>query len=324
MNTNVSICKLTHLVKINESQSENGIFYSVMLDGEELEFRFCRNCYKKIQIERNKEIIVSLLLNGKIPNSENGLLHWGDDGIIKDHDAIDLEKIIATGVYPRSPKEKAENLFMELFKLQKHDGQVIEIGSLGYFTRRRALSLYFKNRDELMYYTRALAAQKDIELVDNRDANNIIRLSFTFQGLNNYINLFEKGYNSKNCFVAMSFSEDPLIKSIRENIKEAILETGYVPILIDEQHIGGKTIVDEMIHRIRNCKFCISDFTEQRHGVYFEGGLAIGAGKPVIYTCQKDDFPNVHFDIKQLQHIIYNTPEELKTALKHKIKAWIL
>jgi hypothetical protein len=46
-------------------------------------------------------------------------------------------------------------------------------------------------------------------------------------------------------------------------------------------------------------------------------------GKQVIYTCKADDFENAHFDIKQLQHIIYKDENELEEALFHKIKAWI-
>ena len=123
----------------------------------------------------------------------------------------------------------------------------------------------------------------------------------------------------------MSFDKDPLIANIRNSIKDAIIESGYIPILVDEKHIEtGKTIPDEMIHLLRNCKFCIADFTGHKGGVYFESGFAVGQGKPVIFTCQKDDFENTHFDIKQFQHIIYQSPSDLKDALKHKIKAWIV
>ena len=37
----------------------------------------------------------------------------------------------------------------------------------------------------------------------------------------------------------------------------------------------------------------------------------------------EDDFENAHFDIKQLQHVLYKTPEELEKKLADKIEFWI-
>jgi nucleoside 2-deoxyribosyltransferase len=122
----------------------------------------------------------------------------------------------------------------------------------------------------------------------------------------------------------MNFDTNPEIIAIRETIKFAVLECGYIPILLDEQHIeSDKTIPDEMIHLIRNSKFCIADFTGHKGGVYFESGFALGLGKPVIYTCSETHFDKAHFDIRQMQHIIYKDLDGFKTALVNKIKAWI-
>ncbi|MEP6737098.1 MAG: hypothetical protein ABJA70_16360, partial [Chryseolinea sp.] len=84
-----------------------------------------------------------------------------------------------------------------------------------------------------------------------------------------------------------------------------------------------KTINDEIIAGLRKCKFCIADFSYHRNGVYFEAGFALGQKKPVIYSCMKEEFAKAHFDIKPLQHIIYDTPDELRDKLISKIQAWI-
>ena len=58
-------------------------------------------------------------------------------------------------------------------------------------------------------------------------------------------------------------------------------------------------------------------------GVYFESGFALGQGKKVIYTCSNTEFANAHFDIRPLQHIIYETTEQLTKDLINKIEAFI-
>jgi nucleoside 2-deoxyribosyltransferase len=69
--------------------------------------------------------------------------------------------------------------------------------------------------------------------------------------------------------------------------------------------------------------FCISDFTEQKDGVYFEAGYALGRGLKVIYTCEEGDFKNSHFDTNHFPHIIYKNEVELEEKLINKIEAWI-
>lgn len=68
----------------------------------------------------------------------------------------------------------------------------------------------------------------------------------------------------------------------------------------------------------------IADFTEQKAGVYFEAGFALGLGRPVIYTVHQNDLADSHFDTKPLQHIVYENMEELEFKLTNKIKAWIV
>ena len=59
-----------------------------------------------------------------------------------------------------------------------------------------------------------------------------------------------------------------------------------------------------------------------RNGVYFEVGFALGLGKQVIYLSHKDYFEDSHFDIRQLQHIIYESPEDLEKLLIDKVNVW--
>ena len=125
------------------------------------------------------------------------------------------------------------------------------------------------------------------------------------------------------CFVAMSFEEslkkpiydDGIYKAVKEDCKMEPVRIDLVP--------HNDNIIDKIIAEIRTCQFMVADFTGQKCGVYFEAGFAKGLGREVIWTCREDDFENVHFDIAQFSHIIWNNSDDLRTKLAHRIKATI-
>ena len=124
---------------------------------------------------------------------------------------------------------------------------------------------------------------------------------------------------AKNVFVAMSFADD--MKPIRESIKKAITECGYIPRIMDEiEH--NHQIVPEMLYEIRQAKFVIADLTGHNNGAYFEAGYALGNGKEVIQLCRKDKFgEDGHFDVKQVNTILWEDTKDLQERLKNRIRA---
>jgi len=121
----------------------------------------------------------------------------------------------------------------------------------------------------------------------------------------------------------MSFDEED--KTIfTEAIQPACELTGFRARKVDEEHYSSEiTINDAIISLLKQCKFCIADFTKQKDGVYFESGYALGRGLKVIYTCREDFFEDCHFDTNHFPHIKYKTNEELKKRLIDKINAYI-
>jgi len=78
----------------------------------------------------------------------------------------------------------------------------------------------------------------------------------------------------------------------------------------------------------RKCDDCeyaadCKDKIRPRGGVYFEAGFAMGLGIPVIWTVRKDQIEQVHFDTRQYNHIVYDSPEDLKQKLCNRIRATI-
>ena len=73
----------------------------------------------------------------------------------------------------------------------------------------------------------------------------------------------------------------------------------------------------------------MADFTQGRDGarggVYYRAGFAHVMGLPVIFTCRKDviDEGPIHFDTRQYNHIVWETPEKLRKRLAERIRAII-
>ena len=137
-------------------------------------------------------------------------------------------------------------------------------------------------------------------------------------------NLQKTEVGNKRAFVAMWFDES-MKDYYKDGIKKAIEEAGYVPVRIDLQDFNEK-ICDEIIAEIKRTKFMIADFSGMRSGVFFEAGFAKGLGREVIFTVREDDINGLkeHFDTRQYNHIVYDSPEDLRKKLYNRICATIV
>jgi hypothetical protein len=132
---------------------------------------------------------------------------------------------------------------------------------------------------------------------------------------------FGPSSSSHQAFVAMSFDAS-LNDSFTDGFDPAIRQTGYVALRIDhKEHING--ISDEIIAEIRRSRFLIADYTLMNSGVYFEAGFAIGLGIPVIPTCRSDYIRKLHFDIRHINTLTWDSPDDLRISLVKRISAVI-
>jgi hypothetical protein len=151
------------------------------------------------------------------------------------------------------------------------------------------------------------------------------RFSLTSQGWLKVEELTIRLPDSSQAFVAMWFNDETTAAYIN-GIAPAITASGYRPVRIDKKEHINK-VDDEIIAEIRRSKFLVADFTceknKVRGGVYFEAGFAMALPIPVIWTCSKDSISDLHFDTRQYNHIVWETPEELCGLLKARIGAVI-
>ena len=128
---------------------------------------------------------------------------------------------------------------------------------------------------------------------------------------------------STRAFVAMWF-DDTMSEAWEQGIAPAVRDTGYEPVRIDRKEHVNK-IDDEIVAEIRRARFVVADFTHGdtgvRGGVYYEAGFAHGLGIPVIFSCRKDKLDEVHFDTRQYNHIVWETPGDLRDQLANRIAA---
>jgi hypothetical protein len=124
------------------------------------------------------------------------------------------------------------------------------------------------------------------------------------------------------CFVAMSFDnslDDAYNRGIYPALKE---DCNLDPRRIDlVQH--NEKICDKILSEIRLASILVADFTLHQPGVYFEAGFAMALGRPVIWTCREDEITKAHFDTRQYSHVLWTSPDDLRTKLTERIRATI-
>jgi hypothetical protein len=174
------------------------------------------------------------------------------------------------------------------------------------------------NSKEMLYLLKQI---EELGYIDLELTSTSLRCIILAKGWERLQEQTEHGIPGR-CFVAMSF-DDTLNKAYDEGIYPALKDDcGLDPIRMDKEEHNEK-ICDKIIAEIRQSQFLVADFTRHRPGVYFEAGFALGLGRPVIWTCRKDELENAHFDTRQYNHIVWEAPAELREKLRNRVMATI-
>lgn len=222
--------------------------------------------------------------------------------------------------FPKKASDFLNRTLLNLSRLPKRPFEVIRLNI--YDTSADRLHLFALDKTACETIIRELFEQGlircDCNSIDIRD------ISLTAKCWEIVENLQQTAIDSKRVFVAMWFDES-MDDYYKNGIKKAIEDAGYVPVRIDLQDFNEK-ICDEIIAEIKRTKFLIADFSGLRSGVFFEAGFAKGLGREVIFTVREADVEKLkeHFDTRQYNHIVYNSPEELHKKLYNRICATIV
>jgi nucleoside 2-deoxyribosyltransferase len=95
----------------------------------------------------------------------------------------------------------------------------------------------------------------------------------------------------------MPFGADSVREAFEKCFVRAVDRAGFELRPVTDGQPAG--VIDDHIRvAIRRARFVIADLTGGNHGAYWEAGFGDGLGKPVIYTCEADQFEKqkTHFD----------------------------
>lgn len=246
---------------------------------------------------------------------------------------ITLEQI--QNWYPKTFAEKTDKILLYLAQRSNYDGEDIKL------SKKEATLLFFMYNDpcfnndwdfEFKYYLNFFAKNgyfdgfEDIDLLEYVDAiddtENSIAITLSPKALERVYELQKTQANNKKVFVAMKFGAET--DALRVKIKEGIVNAEFEPIIMDEiEH--NHQIVPEMLYQIKNSRFVIAELSHHNNGAYYEAGYALGMGKEVIHICKKDELKSgLHFDVAQVNTIVYENIDELPNRIFKRIKATIL
>lgn len=148
----------------------------------------------------------------------------------------------------------------------------------------------------------------------------VFALTLTPAGWQRIRELREAGRDTDQAFVAMWFDDEQMGRAWPDGIRPAFDGTGWKPLRIDAVEHNDR-IDARIVAEINRSGLLVADVTGGRQGVYFEAGYAIGRGLPVIWTVRKDYLSAVHFDTRQYNHVVWETPAELCEKLQYRILA---
>lgn len=278
----------------------------------------CPNC-GAYRITREARDDLPFVLEKNYPGKEHlvsGYLREVNDlGLKPELITVDsLDSILSDTRVPKTIIEKLNKITCHIYRKTSYIYEELDVN-----LESPAVG-YAKDKNELMSMLMAL---KDTGVIktERSDNSNSITIKLTLEGLKEAESICQQAVNGRQVFVAIWFDEK-IKKVFHDHVLNAIEEIGYKAIIIDMVEHNDK-ICDQIIVEIKKSKFLIADFTGNRGGVYFEAGLAYGLGMPVIWTCRKDHFNDVHFDIEHYNFIIWETGEELAENLKNRILATI-
>lgn len=259
-------------------------------------------------------------------NSSEGTYNLGELSLYLFHHKADTKKMFIgisnnpafSCITPKSveswfPKTFAEKIDLILSKIKKdsiYEGMPVSIPNKTLFVYTEDLEKCKHQRKYVLDFL--------IEC-DYIKASDGISCVLAPKGLERVYELQKNNSQSKKVFVAMKYGKET--EPLREKIREAL--DGYDVRIMDEiEH--NKQIIPEMLKEIRDCRFVVAELSHRSNGAYYEAGYALGMGKEVIHLCSRKASKNgLHFDVAQVNTIIYDSIDDIPRLLKRRVEATI-
>ena len=254
--------------------------------------------------------IASFLATRRI-NNKPALMIWREQP--KNQDGITVDEIIAA--FPVTASERMDKALCNIHKLSDSLGKPIEFN---------------ESNKPLLFLERYLDSDELGWVINKLEADGYVKQHPEIGAFPRLV-LESKGYeraemmrtripsDSNQAFVAMWYTEE-MRKIYDEGIKPAVVDAGFVPMLIQEEEFLGK-ICEKILREVEKSRFLICDVTGARPNAHFEASYAQGLGLPIIWTCRKKTRKkDMHFDTQAYRHILWEDAIGLRQALARCIK----
>ena len=221
-----------------------------------------------------------------------------------------------------TPSEQADNLIRFLAESESpYTKQSLDFKDVGRWIGASTSDIY----DEVV---RDVVGRRLISRESVRDHPLGITIGhtgiLTIPGWRYYDELLKGKTSSNTGFMAMQFDNKPLRQILNENLKPAAKQAGFDLATLDDQPAAG-LIDDHILVAIRTSAFVVADLSDKNSGAYFEAGFALGLGKQVLFTCEREKWEKnkTHFDTNHRRTILWDfkKPEEAAKDLKAAIRA---
>lgn len=220
-----------------------------------------------------------------------------------------IPALISAARPPSDPVEAIDQILMHVLASIEGANEHVELHDTDYPL------VFARGPDEFSYLCERAVEQGYLEHVGGQ------RVRLTLDGWRRVRQLKQTAVAPDHAFVAMWFTEE-LESAWYEGFLPALEATGYEPIRIDLVEHNDR-IDDRILAEIRRSGLLVADFTGNRAGVYFEAGFALGLDIPVVWTCRDGELEDLHFDTRQFNHIVWETPGDLAEKLEARIRATI-
>jgi len=241
-------------------------WYGMKLNGERVAINICRGLMDnynydveiKTALEENRILLVGEFLKDGFKKYNFKTFHWNCD-LKEKNNHFNLKDILfeikQKADYPKTRKEKYDNLLKHLHNSQKFEGSQLDIPSGIEFYGR----LYFISFEEMQFYLRELQRKS---LIDYDEHANITQ--FTFYGLEYVDTLKKSSAFDMNMFTKPSFQiglsfagEDrAYVEAVAEELKALGVSVFYDN--YEKVDLWGKDLYQHLNDVYKNkCEYCI-------------------------------------------------------------------
>ena len=276
--------------------------------------------FDRLSIEQKNKIKSYIFYHKK----EKGDYFIGTENEFKDYQACIvpicdtqfLSLNIVNAWYPKTFADKIDLILLKLAEFSNFQGDYVTISNELLFADSKSSETISEN------YSSYIAAKFIIDYLEKENLIKVVDaedVQLLPKAWSRIYELQKSHMDNKNVFVAMKFGKET--EALRDKIKEGL--AGYNVRIMDEiEH--NHQIIPEMLYEIKNSKFVIAELSHHNNGAYYEAGYALGLGKEVIHICSESELKSgLHFDVAQVNTIVYSNISEIPEKLKRRIQATI-